>query len=516
MFAAALAVVLANAHVLTMNPTQPVATTLAVVDERIAYVGDDVAAARKAAGPGAEVIDLAGRTIVPGFNDAHVHFGFSLTLGSSKGIMLPDLSRKRFIEAVKQASAARPGSDWLFVQARALPPGITRARDLDFVERPLFLVTQHGGILNSRARSLGGFTAEEAPDGFIHGRVIAAALDRLVKALPLRTLTDGARGFLQELAKNGITSVQLIDELPELFEGLRQRHLLTARVRMIPLGFRFETRLYEPSWKGSAPEWVRVDGVKYYHDDGARITRFELQEIFARAVKSRRRVVVHVLTGRALDTLLDGLEAAANAIGHKEEIALFRIEHADEVSREQAARLQRLGVIVCSNPSMIPEWHWRKDRAFPMHTLASAGVRTCIGTDWVGERVPPRPISPLVSIGLAVTHAGFGTTEQIPPALAIEAYTVGSAAAEGMAAEKGTLAPGKLADLVALSDDPERVAPAEIEHLKVLLTMVGGKIVWRASGFAEPIVSRPPTIGPRVEPQPSIGPERAPSSPRKK
>src|SRR4051794_8279673 len=102
MFAAALAVVLANAHVLTMNPAQPVATTVAVVDDRIAYVGNDVAAARKAAGPGAEVIDVGGKTVTPGFDDAHVHFGLSLTLGGKHGVDVPDLPRKKWIEAVKK------------------------------------------------------------------------------------------------------------------------------------------------------------------------------------------------------------------------------------------------------------------------------------------------------------------------------------------------------------------------------------------------------------------------------
>jgi predicted amidohydrolase YtcJ len=515
MFAAALAVVLANAHVVTMNPAQPEATALAVVDGRIAYVGNDVSAARKAAGPGAEVIDVAGRTVTPGFDDAHVHFGLSLTLGSSRGLDLGELGKRAFVNAVKKAAAARPGDDWLFVKMREMPAGIGAARDLDFLPRPIFLISSRGGLLNTRAKALGGFSDEEAPHGFIHGRVLAAALDRLVKALPYKTLHDGARAFLASLARQGITSVQLIsDELPDVFESLRLKGQLTARIRMVPLGYRFETHLYEPSWKAPAPEWLRIEGVKYFTDDSARITRFELKEIAARAAKTSRPVVVHVLSKRALDGLLDGIEVAAKTLGQPKLTSLFRVEHADEVTREQAARLQRDGIIVCSNPSMLPEWH--KDDAFPMHTLIEAGVRTCIGTDWVGEHLPARPISPLETLSLAVTHGGFGTKERITAAQALEAYTLGSATAEGQAAHKGSLEPGKLADLIVLAGDPLKTPPDQLPGLKVLMTMVGGNIVYRSGEFAEPVVHRPPppSIGPQTPQPTTIGPPR-PAPPSK-
>ncbi len=501
---AALAVVLANAHVLTQAPARPRATTVAVVDGKIAYVGDDLGSARKAAGPGAELIDLGGRTLIPGFDDAHVHFGLSLTIGSDHGIDVPEGGKKAFLEAVKRASERLADGKWLFVKTRTLPDGLRTTRDLDFCDRPLFVVTSRGGLFNSRGLKQSGFGAQEAPRGFVRGRELAAALDRLVKSLPIGVLTDGARAFLRTLAQHGITSVQLIDEMPELFERLRAHGELTARIRMVPLGYRFETRLYEPNWAAPHPEWVRVDGVKYFHDDGARITRFELEEIYARNVAAGRRVLVHVLSRRALDTLLDALERlgrAPSTFGP----SLFRIEHADEVSPEQAARLAKLAIMVCPNPSMLPEW--RKDAAFPMRTLLSAGVRLCIGTDYVGEHLPPRPISPLKTLELAATHGGFGEAERISAAEALEAYTLGSAAAEGLSALKGSIEPGKLADLVVLSEDPLRAEPARIGEIEVLMTMVDGKIVYRGGDLAQfaPRTGPPPTIGPRTIPPPSIG-----------
>jgi predicted amidohydrolase YtcJ len=510
-FAATTAVVLANAHVLTMDRAHPTATTIGISDGKIAYVGDDLAAARKAAGT-QTVIDIAGKTLIPGFDDAHVHFGLSLTLGSERGVDLPELSKRAFVESLKRASAQHPPvpeDPWLFVKTRKLPDGISRARDLDFVDRPCFVVTARGGLLNRAGMTAGKFTDEEAPNGFVRGRALAAALDRLVQLLPYKRLREGALRFLDELAKNGITSAQLIsEELPELFDGLRKDGKLTARLRMVPLGYRLETQFYEPKWVSPDPDWLRVDGVKYFHDDGARITRFELQEIFDRVIATGRRVVVHVLSRHALETLLDGLEAQAKATGRADAIKKFRVDHADELDAADAARLAKDGIVICSNPSMLPEW--KTDHAFPMHTLLQAGVRTCIGTDWVGAHYPPRPLSPMNSIQLAVGRGGFGTTERIGAGDALEAYTLGSATAEGLDAQKGSLAVGKLADLAVLSDDPETIAVDKLNAVRVLLTMVGGRIVWSSGDLQLPPAHRPPppTIGPATKQPPTIGPPK--------
>jgi predicted amidohydrolase YtcJ len=507
MLAAVLAVVITHAHVLTMSPALPVASTLALVDGRVAYAGDDEAAGRRAAGPGAEVIDAAGHTIVPGFNDAHVHFGYSLTLGGTRGVEIPELPKKAWLAAIADAARGRPANDWLFVTTPSLPDGVGRAGDLDVVPRPLFVVTKRGGLVNHRAMALCRFARDEAPRGFVRGRELNAALDRAIKSLPERTLLDGARDFLGELGRLGITSVQLIDELPDVFEKLRREGALTARVRFVPIGYRFANPLYHSEWHAAAPEWVRVDGVKYFHDDWARITRYELQALYDDSTKADRRVVLHVLSRRALASFLDAVERMGKSAPEK--VRLFRVDHADEVTRAEADRLAKLGIIVCSNPSMLPEW--RNEHAFPMHTLIAAGVRTCIGTDWYGHHTPARSLAPLESVEQAVTHGGFGTSERIEPAQALEAYTVGSAAAEGMADKKGTLAPGMLADLVILSDDPLATPPEQLGEIEVLMTVAGGRVVYRRGGFAGP---PPPTIhAPPPPPQPSIGAPKPPPPP---
>ena len=508
MLAAVLAVVITHAHALTLSPAQPVASTIAIVDGKVAYAGNDEAAARRAAGPDAEILDVKGQTVVPGFNDAHVHFGLSITVGGALGISVPELPKKAWLAAVTDGARGRPAGQWLFITTPFLPDGVAQARDLDFLGRPVFVVTKRGGLVNHRAMHEARISEKDAPRGFINGREVYAGLDRAIKAQPERTLVDGARDFLAELARLGITSAQLIsDELPDLFERFRVAGELTARVRFVPFGYRFDTPIYHSDWRGEAPDWVRVDGVKYFHDDWARITRYELQLIYDAIAKADRRVVVHVLSRHALKTFLDAIERMS--AGAPEKARLFRVDHADEVGKPEADRLAKLGIIVCSNPSMLPEWH--TDYAFPMHTLAAAGVRTCIGTDWLGRHVPARTLSPLESIQLAVTHGGYGVAERIDSAQALEAYTVGSAAAEGMDAEKGTLAPGMFADLVVLSADPTAVAPNEIGAIEVLLTMVGGRVVYRRGGFG---AAPPPSIGsPRPVPPSTIGAPRRPAPP---
>jgi predicted amidohydrolase YtcJ len=496
-----LAVVLTHAHVLTMSPAQPTATTLAVVDGRVAYVGDDEAAARRAAGPAAEQLDLGGRTVMPGFNDAHAHFGVGITFGGSKGVDVPELPAKKWLAAVAEAARTRPPRDWLFVTTPELPAGVRRGEALDFLGRPVFVVSRHGGVLNHRAMALAHVKAAEAPGGFVSGREISVAIIRAVRAQPKAELLADAASFVGELSRLGITSVQLIahDELPDVFEALRLDGRLTVRVRMVPFGFRFGDRLYHSEWAAPAPDWVRVDGVKYFHDDWARLTRFDFQKIFDEVTRAGHFVVLHVLSRHALQTFLDELELYSQ--GKPEVTRWFRIDHVDEATRAQAERLARLHVLVCATPAMLPQW--RSEHAFPLRTLLDAGVKLCLGTDWLGRHTPPRPLAPLWSVQTAVTHGGFGTAERIGALEALTAYTAGSAAAEGEEEDKGMLLPGMFADLVVLSADPMTRAPERLGEIDVLLTMVGGRVVHRLGGFGAP---PPSTIGRPVLPQPTIGP----------
>lgn len=495
------ALVLVNLHAVPFAERPPgevdsrEPTALAIVDGKLAYVGTDAKQARRAAGRDAQVIDLAGRTVLPGFNDAHVHLGMQLTLGSTSAIEFGELDKSAFLAQLRQAAARLPG-DWLFVRARQTPASLT-VDDLNQLDKAVLIASAHGGMLNRRGQQLGGFAESEHDHGFIRGRLLAAALERIAQHMPQAQQLAEAERLLDGLRRAGVTSVQLIDEMPALFTSLYVKGALTVRVRMIPLGYRFDNRFYRPHFDSLAPDFVRVAGVKYFHDDGARLPRFEISELLRLTAQDKQQLVVHVLSARAVDSFLDQLEVAARrepGLGR-----LVRFEHVDEVTPRGAERLAALGVVVCQNPSMLPEWS-RKD-AFPLRTLKRAGVRLCIGSDWVGEHTPARPYEPFFGIAQAVDR----DREALPLYDVLEAYTVGSAFAEGMADRKGSIAVGQLADLVVLSEDPFRLPDRELGRVRAVMTIVDGKVVYRMPGVGEtPSVLTPPS-------PPSIGP--APPAP---
>src|SRR5262249_1435055 len=254
------------------------------------------------------------------------------------------------------------------------------------------------------------------------GRQVAAALDSVTWAQAPRDVLSAAHALLAAARANGITSLQLInDEMPALFEHLRAHGELTARARFVPLGYRFDTMLYRPSWPAPDRWWVRSDGVKYFHDDPAQLSRRELADIVSFTVKHRLPVVMHVLGRYSLRKYLDAVEAGT--AGDPSAARRFRIDHADELRAEDARRIARLGMVVCANPTLIAEW--KSAQLGPLRTLLDAGVRLCIGTDWLGIGYG-RPLAPLESIALAVTHGGYGEAERITAAEALEAYTLGS------------------------------------------------------------------------------------------
>lgn len=475
---AALALLLTDANIVTMDEQRPIARHAAIVDGRFAYVGDDLVAARRAAGKDARVLDALGTTVVPGFNDVHVHFGLSVTIGAPDALLLGDgpPDKAAFDRLVKQA-AARPiaadGHDWVFVTTRELPASIRTRADLPSIKRPLFVVTERGGLFNALGQARVHLREDEAPDGQIRGRLMPAALDRVVKSLPPRVLVPAAKRFLATCARLGLTSVQLMDELPELFELLRRDGDLTARVRMMVFGYRFETPRYVPTFSGPAPEWVKVDAVKYFDDDWARLPRSELRAIYEEAQGTGRPVVMHVLSRAALRGLVQQLEGLEHTLPGG--ASRFRFDHVDEATPELAQRIARLGIMVCPNPAMLPEW--RTARAFPMRTLLDSGVQLCIGSDYVGRHEPERPLAPLYGLMMAVTHGGYGEGQQISVEEALRAFTVGSALAEGRT-DLGVIRVGALGDVVGLSGDPRRVAPDELDKLKVRFTISGGRVVY--------------------------------------
>jgi predicted amidohydrolase YtcJ len=176
----------------------------------------------------------------------------------------------------------------------------------------------------------------------------------------------------------------------------------------------------------------------------------------------------------------------------------FRVIHTQVVrGPDVAARMARLGLIAEVQPyHAIDDMRWMEQRigtrarwAYAFRTLQAAGVRLSFGSDWPGTNASWYPCSPILGIYAAVTRQtldgsppeGWFPEERVDVETALRAYTVGNAWAAGEEAVKGTLAPGKLADIVVLDADPFQVAPARLKDIRVMYTIVGGRIIYQGS-----------------------------------
>jgi predicted amidohydrolase YtcJ len=200
------------------------------------------------------------------------------------------------------------------------------------------------------------------------------------------------------------------------------------------------------------------------------------------------QICTHAIGDQAISIVLDLYTEVAKA--HGEMDRRFRIEHAQHMAAKDFDRFEQLNVIASVQPyHAIDDGRWaesyighdRASRTYAFRTFLNHGVHLAFGTDW-----DVAPLNPLLTIYAAVTRAtldgknpnGWFPEQKLTVAEAVEAYTMGSAYAEFQEQEKGSIVPGKLADMVVLSDDIFSIDPTKIRDVKVLKTIVGGKIVW--------------------------------------
>jgi predicted amidohydrolase YtcJ len=200
------------------------------------------------------------------------------------------------------------------------------------------------------------------------------------------------------------------------------------------------------------------------------------------------QICSHAIGDQAISIILDLYADVVKTNGQADR--RLRIEHAQHMAAKDFDRFAELNVIASVQPyQVIDDGRWaearighdRASRTYAFRTFLNHGVHLAFGTDWYVE-----PLNPLWGVYAAVTRAtldgknpnGWFPEQKLTVAEAVEAYTMGSAYAEFQEKEKGSITPGKLADLVLLSDDIFSIDPAKIREVKVLKTMVGGKVVW--------------------------------------
>lgn len=531
-------VILRNGKVWTVNPERPEVAAVAVLAGRIVAAGSDDDM-RPFQGPKTRLIDLAGRRVVPGFHDSHVHL-----LSAGRLLSQVDLrsaaDEAEFGRRLRAFDQKLPRDHWLlggdWDHDRTFAGKLPSAELLDryVPDRPAFLrrYDGHMAVVNSRALRLAGIRAETAdpsggtidrkPDSREPSGVLRDNAMGLVSVI-IPAPTDGdiesaVLAALGELRRHGVTSVQDMEgsggpvrrALLRLYQRLAHSGRLTVRIR-----------LYAPltSWSdlaqvgvevGFGDDWVQIGSLKDFMDGSLGSStakmfqpyqsdpsstglfvrpRSKLQSDIAAADRAGLAVAVHGIGDRANAELLDVFAEVAATNGPRDR--RFRIEHVQHVRMEEMSRFAKLGVVASMQPyHAIDDGRWAEGRIGPercatsyaFRSLLDAGARVAFGSDW-----PVAPVSPLLGIDAAVNRrtldgkhpGGWFPAQRITVAEAIEAYTRTAAYAAFRERELGTLEPGKLADLVVLSRDI--LAPAErdqIAQTEVLLTMVGGRIVY--------------------------------------
>ena len=525
-----------NASVHTMDTARPTAQALAINGNRIIAVGANNEIQRLA-GKSTSVIDARGQLVLPGFNDAHVHFmsgGFQLASVDLRNASTP----QEFAERIRDFAARLPkgtwitGGDWDHERWPDAKLPIRELIDQYTPNTPVFVnrLDGHMALANSLALKLAGVTrATKDPDGGIivrdpktgepTGILKDAAQSFVWKVIPAPSFEEklaAARAATNHAATLGVTSVQ--DMSAGVDVGVYQTLVDRAELK---------TRIYAvwplPRWERLAQTGVRAHfgsamlrtgGLKGFADgslgsttalffepyrDAPDTSGIPSDEMFPEGAMLERvrgadraglQVLIHAIGDRANDIILSIYEQVENENGAKDR--RFRIEHAQHLRQQDIPRFARDQVIASMQPyHAIDDGRWAekrigRDRAkttYAFRSLLDSGATLAFGTDWTVA-----PLDPMLTIYAAVTRRtldgknpnGWIPEQKISVEEAVRAYTVGSAVAEFQENEKGTITPGKLADLVILSRDIFKIDPHEIERVKVVVTIMDGRVVYEA------------------------------------
>jgi predicted amidohydrolase YtcJ len=511
---------------------------LAVLGDRILAVGarDEV---MKLKGPETKIVDLDGRFVMPGFNDAHLHLasaGLEKMNVNLVGVKTLDEFRERLRSKVEAAGLGEwvvgEGWDETLWPVKVLP---TRW-DLDEVsgKHPVYLVRVDGhiGVANTRALQLASVTvATRDPEGgkidrddagTPNGILRETAQEAVHAVIPKPTPEKRRQAIelaLADLASHGITSAQDNSQWQDfqIYEELEHEGKLTARIsEWLPFDDSIEDLNTKRSSHPASDNMLHtgmlkgfMDGslgsktaalLEPYSDDpkNSGLPQYDaakLNEMTRERVLAGYQIGFHAIGDKGVQLALDAFAEAEKAAKEGKVKAAdggsdfrLRIEHAQVTTPQQIARFRDLKVIASMQPNhLLTDMGWAESRLGEKraeHTYTWAeflrrGVVLAFGTDY-----PVEPVTPFRGIYAALTRTSEDGKRSYYPAQklnieqAIAAYTTGSAFAEFAEKQKGKLEPGMLADFVVLDQDITAAVPPKILETKVLRTVVGGKTVY--------------------------------------
>ncbi len=528
-----------NGAIYTMDATRPHAQAIAIdtLSGRILAVGENDEI-RRLGGRDAELVDLCGRAVLPGFIDAHIHL---LSTAYRSHYVDAELctSEEEVAEMVRLRAAQTPPGQWIQGGRwyKAAWPGQhfpTKASlDRAAPDHPVALWSKDGHLLwvNSLALQRAGISAQTPdpangailrdasgePTGVLQEEEACDLVFNVIdKSDPVLT-RHLVEQSLQNLLRAGITTIHNIEgrEALTLFQELRDENRLGVRVQMIlpramlpelqSLGLR----------AGFGDDMLRIAGIKIFADGtlgsqtAAMLEDFEgnpgqrgilalpeasMMETVSTAAEMGLSIAIHAIGDRAARVALNSIERAQQRLlaANMQQTAArlrYRLEHAQLVAPEDLERMRRMGVVASVQPFHavadrdLAERYWgrRYKRAYAYRTMQEMGIPLALGSD-----SPVETFDPLRILYAAIQRNDPATPERaswlpeqaLPVTQALWGYTLGAAYAGGEEHDKGSLTPGKLGDAVVLREDLLKIEPEKIRANGVQATIVGGKVVY--------------------------------------
>jgi predicted amidohydrolase YtcJ len=526
--------IIINASIHTMDEGHPRGEALAIAGNRIAALGSS-AEIRALASKETRIMDASGKLVLPGFNDAHVHFlmgGFSLSNVDLRDAKSPAEMAKRLGDYAKKLPKGRwiLGGDWDHEKWPDAPLPTREMIDATTPDHPVFVnrLDGHMALANSLGLKLAGVTRDtkDVPGGLIvrdaktgepTGVLKDAAeelVERVISPKSFEEKKVAARAATEHAAQMGVTSLTDMSAGDDvgLYQHLLDRGELKTRIYAIRSIVSWDVLGKAGVRAAFGSDMLRIGGLKGFADgslgsstalffepyndtpdtrgllfdqmlpEGIMLERVEAAD------KAGLQVMIHAIGDEANFRILEIYKMAAAKNGARDH--RFRIEHAQHLRTNEIPRFGAQKVIASMQPyHAADDGRWCEKRIGPerskgtyaFRTLLHTGAVLAFGSDWTVA-----PLNPLDGIKAAVTRQtldgrypnGWIPEQKLTVDEAVRAYTVGSAYAEFAEHAKGSLKPGKLADVVILDRDIYRIDPAQIDKAQVVATILDGKVVY--------------------------------------
>jgi hypothetical protein len=530
-----------NGSVVTVNKNNDICEAVAVKDGKIIYVGKDDTAVEYI-GPETKVVDLKGRTLMPGFVEAHSHFMLMALLLNE--VVIPiDISVCKSIKEIqniiKKAAQKKKKGEWIILQGydhnKLEEKRHPHFSELDYAagDNPVWCVRVdlHTGVCNSSALKLAGWTKETAQKfqvgeidldengeltglvkeegfGYINSLItydddkLSEAYklcDKMCLSLGITSIHDaGAYGgqfvkVLQTLCANGDVHIRVYEMIYRMLGKNSIKDFIYEHIRT-----GLHTGLGDDHFK-IGPAKMLIDGstsapscslkAPYSHDENVpqiiNWTQEEMNEVFYAAHSAGFQITAHCVGDNAVEKMINSIEYVMKKYPRAD--VRPRIEHCAIIDKELLKRIKKLGIIPISNPAFIAfnakdynrYYGDRVNMMFANKSYADEGIIVAAGAD-----APVTPVNPLIGIWAAVERKDIyegtvcGKCQAVDVPTAIRMFTINGAYASFDENKKGSIENGKLADMIILEDDILKIETDRIKDIKVDETYIDGNLVY--------------------------------------